>query len=123
MVSNRPKTMSHISSRKRKIHTQPSLFAITEVLRKNFTGLGAYSVKCISINILNKILQMAVPTTGDYNQRVVKFFVMQSCCCLCWFSIKIKGTNFISKYAQVQKKRLNGKMPRPFFIFRFRMYF
>ena len=22
----------------------------------------------------------------------------------CWFSIKIKGTNFISKYAQVKKK-------------------
>ena len=39
----------------------------------------------------------------------------------CWFSIKIKGTNFISKYAQVQKKiHLNVKIPRPFFIFCFR---
>ena len=33
----------------------------------------------------------------------------QSCCCLCWFSIKIKGTNFISKYAQVQKNVWMGK--------------
>ena len=55
------------------------LFAITEVLRKNFTGVGAYSnmsaylVKYISINILNKVLQMAVPTTGNYNQMGVKW--------------------------------------------------
>ena len=45
------------------------LIAITEVLRKNFTWVGAYSVKYISVNILNKTLQMAVPKTSDYNQN------------------------------------------------------
>ena len=32
-----------------------------------------YPVKYISINILNKILQMVVPKTGDYNQMGVKW--------------------------------------------------
>ena len=32
---------------------------------------------------------------------------------------QIFGTNFISKCVQVQKNRLNWKMRRPFFIFRF----
>ena len=51
------------------------LFAIAEVLRENFTGVGtylnmsAYSVKYISVNILNKILQMSVLKTGDYNKN------------------------------------------------------
>ena len=32
-----------------------------------------YSVKYISINILNKILKMVVPKTGNYNQMGVKW--------------------------------------------------
>ena len=55
------------------------LFAITPVNVFLRTSVGAYSnmtdysVKYISINILNKILQMVVPKTGDYNQMGVKW--------------------------------------------------
>ena len=35
--------------------------------------MSAYSVKYISINILNKIIQMAVTKTCDYNQMGVKW--------------------------------------------------
>ena len=59
------------------------LFAIAEVLRKNFTRVGAYlnmstyskpvKYMYIFINILNKILQTAVPKTGNYNQMGIKW--------------------------------------------------
>ena len=50
------------------------------VLRKNFTRVGGLlehehllgQILYISINILNKILQMVVPKTSDYTQMVVK---------------------------------------------------
>ena len=37
----------------------------------------------------------------------------------CWFSIKIKGTNFISKYAQVQKETFERENTKTFFYFSF----
>ena len=48
------------------------LFAIAEVL-DTYSNMSSYSVKYISINILNKIPQMAVPKNSDYNQRGVKW--------------------------------------------------
>ena len=38
---------------------------------------------------------------------------------LCWFSIKIKGTNFISKYAQVQKETFERENTKTFLYFSF----
>ena len=37
----------------------------------------------------------------------------------CWFSIKIKGTNFILKYAQVQKKTFERENTKTFLYFPF----
>ena len=74
------------------------LFAITKVLRKNFIGVGSYSnmsdylVKYISINVLNEILQMVVPQTGDYNQMDVKW----NCSFATWFILSCKKLHFWS---------------------------
>ena len=40
-------------------------------------------------------------------------------CCLCWFWIIIKGTNFILKYAQVQKKSFKQENAKAFPYFPF----
>ena len=37
----------------------------------------------------------------------------------CWFSIKIKGTNFISKYAQVKKNTSERENTKTFLYFPF----
>ena len=57
-----------------------------------YSNRSAYSVKYISINILNKILQMVVPNTGDYNQRVGKW----NCSFATWFILSCKQFHFDS---------------------------
>ena len=80
-------------------------------MRKDFTRAGAYSnmiaysAKYIYINIFNKILQMAVPKTDDYNQRGVKW----NCSFATWFILSCKQFQFgsVSVGEHCLKLRLN----------------